>query len=155
MKIFYFELFGLIGFFISGLIFIVSGLRSGDYLAVSGSIIWTVACLLWLIPVLSRRNSQDQKFRNRSFLIFLVSKTGFHGIIHCIQQLRGFRLVGTFNANRKTLAKIEGIFCYNLCWVGCHLMTSTEENEGSFNLSLKEFSFFLPMYELNCQRPVR
>ena len=25
----------------------------------------------------------------------------------------------------------------------------------SFNLSLKEFSFFLPMYELNCQRPVR
>ena len=65
------------------------------------------------------------------------------------------RLVGTFNANRKTLAKIEGIFCYNLCWVGCHPMASTEENEGSFNLSLKEFSFFLPMYELNCQRPVR
>ena len=59
MKIFYFELFGLIGFFISGLIFIVAGLRSGDYLAVSGSIVWTVACLIWLIPVLSRRDSQD------------------------------------------------------------------------------------------------
>ena len=58
MKIFYFELFGLIGFFISGLIFIVAGLRSGDYLAVSGSIVWTVACLLWLIPVISRRKSQ-------------------------------------------------------------------------------------------------
>ena len=58
MKIFYFELFGLIGFFISGLIFIVAGLRSEDYLAVSGSIIWTVACLLWLIPVISRGNSQ-------------------------------------------------------------------------------------------------
>ena len=58
MKIFYFELFGLIGFFISGLIFIVAGLRSGDDLAVSGSIVWTVACLLWLIPVISRRNSQ-------------------------------------------------------------------------------------------------
>ena len=58
MKIFYFELFGLIGFFISGLIFIVAGLRSGDYLATSGSIVWTVACLLWLIPVISRRNSQ-------------------------------------------------------------------------------------------------
>jgi len=58
MKTFYFELIGLIGFFISGLIFIVAGLRSGDYLAVSGSIIWTVACLLWLIPVISRRNSQ-------------------------------------------------------------------------------------------------
>ena len=58
MKTFYFELFGLIGFFISGLIFIVAGFRSGDYLAVSGSILWTVACLLWLIPVLSRRKSQ-------------------------------------------------------------------------------------------------
>ena len=58
MKIFYFELFSLIGFFISGLIFIVAGLRSGDYLAVSGSIVWTVACLLWLIPVLSRRKYQ-------------------------------------------------------------------------------------------------
>jgi len=59
MKTFYFELIGLIGFFISGLIFIVAGLRSGDYLAVSGSILWTVACLLWVIPVLSRRNSQE------------------------------------------------------------------------------------------------
>ena len=58
MKTFYFELFGLIGFFISGLIFIVAGLRSGDYLAVSGSIVWTVACVLWLVPVLSRRKSQ-------------------------------------------------------------------------------------------------
>ena len=58
MKTFCFELFGLIGFFISGLIFIVAGLRSGDYLAVSGSIVWTVACVLWFIPVLSRRDSQ-------------------------------------------------------------------------------------------------
>ena len=58
MKTFYFELFGLIGFFISGLIFIVAGLRSGDYLAVFGSIVWTIACLLWLIPVFYRRNSQ-------------------------------------------------------------------------------------------------
>jgi len=58
MKNFYFELFGLIGFFVSGLIFIVAGLRSGDYLAVSGSIVWTAACLLWMIPVISRRNSQ-------------------------------------------------------------------------------------------------
>ena len=59
MKTFYFELFCLIGFFISGLIFIIAGLKSGDYLAVSGSIVWTVACVIWFIPVLSRRNSQD------------------------------------------------------------------------------------------------
>ena len=58
MKNFYFELCGLIGFLISGLIFIVAGLKSGDYLATSGSVVWTIACLLWLIPVLSRQKSQ-------------------------------------------------------------------------------------------------
>lgn len=58
MKTFYFELIGLMGFFISGLIFIVAGLRSGDYLSTSGSVVWTIACVLWIIPVLSRRNSQ-------------------------------------------------------------------------------------------------
>ena len=59
MKIFYFELIGLICFFISGLFFIVAGIRSEDLLSTIGSIVWTFACLLWFIPVLSRRNSQD------------------------------------------------------------------------------------------------
>ncbi|MBS1254393.1 MAG: hypothetical protein MAG581_00187 [Deltaproteobacteria bacterium] len=58
MKTFYFEICGLIGFIVSGLIFIAAGLRSEDYLATSGSVVWTIACLLWLIPVLSRRNTQ-------------------------------------------------------------------------------------------------
>ncbi len=60
MKTFYFEFFGLIGFLISGLIFIFAGLRSGDYLAVSGSIIWTLACVLWFFPVIARRNSKQK-----------------------------------------------------------------------------------------------
>ena len=59
MKIFYFELAGLICFIISGIFFIVAGIRSGDYLSTIGSIIWTFACVLWLIPMLSRRNSQN------------------------------------------------------------------------------------------------
>ncbi|MBC8258806.1 MAG: hypothetical protein H8E38_07315 [SAR324 cluster bacterium] len=59
MKKFYFELIGLICFFISGLLFIAAGIRSGDYLSTIGSIIWTFACVLWLIPVLSRKNSQN------------------------------------------------------------------------------------------------
>jgi len=59
MKIFYFELIGLIGFFISGLIFIMAGIRSEDLLSTIGSIVWTFACLLWFIPVLSRRNPKD------------------------------------------------------------------------------------------------
>ena len=58
MKLFYFELIGLIFFFISGLFFIVAGIRSGDYLSTIGSIVWTCACVLWLFPVLSRRNSE-------------------------------------------------------------------------------------------------
>jgi len=59
MKIFYFELIGLICFFISGLFFIVAGIRSEDLLSTIGSIVWTFACLLWFIPVLSRRNPKD------------------------------------------------------------------------------------------------
>jgi len=59
MKIFYFELIGLICFFISGLFFIMAGIRSEDLLTTIGSIVWTFACLLWFIPVLSRRNPKD------------------------------------------------------------------------------------------------
>jgi len=59
MKIFYLELIGLICFFISGLFFIMAGIRSEDLLSTIGSIVWTFACLLWFIPVLSRRNPKD------------------------------------------------------------------------------------------------
>jgi hypothetical protein len=58
MKNFYFEIAGLTCFIISGIFFIVAGIRSGDDLSTIGSIIWTFACFLWLIPILSRRNSQ-------------------------------------------------------------------------------------------------
>jgi uncharacterized membrane protein YhhN len=56
MKYFYLELAGLICFIISGGVFIEVGIRSEDYLTVLGSIIWIFACLLWLIPILARRN---------------------------------------------------------------------------------------------------
>tara|TARA_B110000438_G_scaffold228979_1_gene223665 strand:+ start:81 stop:254 length:174 start_codon:yes stop_codon:yes gene_type:complete len=57
MKIFYFEIIGLILFFISGIFFILVGIRNEDYLSIIGSIVWTFACVLWLFPVLSRRNN--------------------------------------------------------------------------------------------------
>jgi hypothetical protein len=44
------ELLGLIGFFISGVIFIVSGIRSGDFFTIFGSAIWTFSCAIWMIP---------------------------------------------------------------------------------------------------------
>jgi hypothetical protein len=58
MKYFYFELAGLTCFIISGLFFIVAGIRSEDLLSTIGSFIWTFACFLWLIPMLSRHNSK-------------------------------------------------------------------------------------------------
>jgi len=59
MKIFYFEFVGLICFFISGLVFIMAGIINEDLLSTFGSIVWTVACLLWFIPVFSRKNNNN------------------------------------------------------------------------------------------------
>lgn len=42
------EFFALIGFCISGLIFVVSGVQNGDLLTVSGSLIWLLSCLMWM-----------------------------------------------------------------------------------------------------------
>jgi hypothetical protein len=44
------ELLALSGFCVSGVIFIVSGVQSGDFLTVLGSIVWIVSCLCWMIP---------------------------------------------------------------------------------------------------------
>lgn len=46
----HYEIAGLAGFIIAGLIFIVVGLRDGDILVAVGSVVWTIACFLWLIP---------------------------------------------------------------------------------------------------------
>lgn len=44
------ELFALSGFCLSGLFFIISGLLNGDYLTVTGSLIWIASCVCWMIP---------------------------------------------------------------------------------------------------------
>ena len=46
MKNFYFEIAGLTCFIISGIFFIMAGIRSGDDLSTIGSVIWTFACFL-------------------------------------------------------------------------------------------------------------
>ena len=94
----------------SGMIFIVAGLRSEDYLATSGSVVWAIACLLWFIPVLSRRNSQ--RLENPQPVVpaipFLPDRILWNRPL--LPATERLRLVGVFKANRKTLAKIEGIF---------------------------------------------
>lgn len=47
-----YQMIGLIGFILAGLVFIVAGLKSGDVLTIAGSIIWTASCVIWMIPLL-------------------------------------------------------------------------------------------------------
>lgn len=44
------ELFALIGFCVSGTVFILSGLRNGDMLTIIGSCVWIFSCIVWMIP---------------------------------------------------------------------------------------------------------
>lgn len=44
------ELFALVGFCISGAIFILSGIKNGDILAILGSLVWIISCVTWMIP---------------------------------------------------------------------------------------------------------
>lgn len=47
-----YQLIGLLGFIIAGFIFIAAGINSGDTLTVVGSIVWTLSCVIWMVPLL-------------------------------------------------------------------------------------------------------
>lgn len=47
-----FQLIGWLLFVVCALFYIFSGLRNQDYLTLAGSIIFLVACIVFLIPVL-------------------------------------------------------------------------------------------------------
>ncbi|WP_462325230.1 hypothetical protein [Desulfoplanes sp.] len=44
------ELFALIGFCVSGVIFIISGLKNKDIFTIFGSSVWIASCIVWMIP---------------------------------------------------------------------------------------------------------
>ena len=44
---------GLLGFTLSGAMFVVSALRTGDPFALAGSIIWILSCLGWIVALLA------------------------------------------------------------------------------------------------------
>ena len=50
-----FSILGLIGFAISGALFMVAGLRAGDHLTAVASLVWLASCVVWMIPLLRRR----------------------------------------------------------------------------------------------------
>ncbi len=54
MKEIHYQIAGLAGFIISGLFFIVSGIKDKDVPTILGSVAWIAACIVWLIPLLRR-----------------------------------------------------------------------------------------------------
>jgi hypothetical protein len=42
------EIGGLLGFTLSGAMFVLSALRTGDVFALAGSIIWILSCVGWI-----------------------------------------------------------------------------------------------------------
>lgn len=51
----HYQLAGLIGFIIAGLIFVAVGVRFGDGLTIAGSVVWIISCLIWMVPVLRKK----------------------------------------------------------------------------------------------------
>ena len=56
---FRFELGGWLLFTLSAAFFTLSSLKSGDHAAVAGSVLFFVACLVFLRPLLAAQNSAD------------------------------------------------------------------------------------------------
>ena len=50
----WYQIFGMAGFIIAGLLFIMTGIKHADMLTVTGSVVWTISCIVMLIPLLSR-----------------------------------------------------------------------------------------------------
>jgi hypothetical protein len=50
-----FNIAGLIGFMVSGAMFLAVGLRSGDTLTAIASFVWLGSCVVWILPLLARR----------------------------------------------------------------------------------------------------
>ena len=48
----HYQLAGLVGFIIAGLVFIAAGINFGDPLTIIGSVIWVISCLIWMVPLL-------------------------------------------------------------------------------------------------------
>ncbi len=46
----HFEIIGLFGFIVAGIIFTAIGVIAADLLTVAGSVIWTLSCMIWMVP---------------------------------------------------------------------------------------------------------
>ncbi len=55
-----YQLLGLIGFVLSGVFFLISGIQAGDALTIAGSSAWMIACLGWAIPLMRARRAESE-----------------------------------------------------------------------------------------------
>lgn len=55
-----YQLLGLIGFVLSGVFFLISGIQAGDGLTIAGSTAWMIACLGWAVPLMRTRRNADE-----------------------------------------------------------------------------------------------
>jgi len=51
-----YQIIGLLGFIVAGLIFIAAGINFGDTLTIIGSVTWVLSCIVWMIPLLKSKN---------------------------------------------------------------------------------------------------
>ena len=51
-----YQIIGLLGFIVAGLIFIAAGINFGDTLTILGSVTWVLSCIVWMIPLLKSKN---------------------------------------------------------------------------------------------------
>jgi len=51
------DIAGLLGFTASGVLFVISALRTGDTVALAGSVVWIVSCLGWITALYLSRQS--------------------------------------------------------------------------------------------------
>ena len=50
-----FQIIGLAGFIISGVIYTIVGVLADDLLTIAGSLVWTIACFFWLVPLVRKK----------------------------------------------------------------------------------------------------
>lgn len=55
MKDDHYQIIGLLGFIVAGVIFVVIGVQTDDILTIIGSAIWIISCLIWIIPLIKKR----------------------------------------------------------------------------------------------------
>lgn len=49
------DLMGLGGFTVSGILFVLSAVRSGDMFSLAGSIVWIISCVGWMVALVRRK----------------------------------------------------------------------------------------------------